>query len=125
MARLKEYRVYADGDVQDLCEITRALGAEHVHAFYDEPWWPGRWVIRTDGFLPSGWAKRAEYEDYEHDAGLPGFLDMLDAGNRVPTDHARKATHCLLNQWGYTYWGEARFYLRAAMRSLWLAIKGA
>lgn len=93
------------------------------HHFYDEPWWPGAYVIRvltTNGRelaqLPDVdhaalWDSRPDEQQYGDD--WPWVADLFQASsaladNRDPL-RTLKLVHCLLNARGMTERDEAKF----------------
>lgn len=106
--------------------------AERVHHFWDEPWHPGRYVVRVQAADPSvrwtlfdapgvgavrEWDATPDEELYGEEWG--DVSRFFDAGSRLAesnlTDwYARKLVHCLLNQRGMSEWQEGLWALRFA-----------
>jgi hypothetical protein len=116
-------------------EVYRWAGTGAIdlyHHFWDEPWWPGAYVIRMEGVNRSDieecpsishlqlWDEgpdRRLYGNY-----LPWVFGFFQEGSvlseviRHDPAHQEKMVHCFLNAQGMSVLGEAWFALRFALR---------
>jgi hypothetical protein len=106
--------------------LGRAEGApDHVHHFWNEPWWPGGWVVRVRGSNADlnrhpGVVEVIQWDD-EPDERLygeqwwdwvQGFFEASSVIAARKEDRLNtKLIHCYLNARGLSVWQEAKWAL--------------
>lgn len=101
------------------------------HHFWDEPWWPGAYVVRLHGEAPQHeaidhWEPWDETPDAEHyGRGFGPAMRFFQAGSDMASIEHRPSQliHCYLNAQGFSRWQEVRWAVAYAWRSAWLPLR--
>lgn len=105
------------------------------HHFWDEPWWPGAYVIRLRGITRAQaercpavhhtvrWDSAPDEEAYGDDWRAARQLFELGSTLSLAEDRRAKFVHCFLNAHGMSRWAEVRWALHYAWRSALLPLR--
>lgn len=139
-----ELKVWYQSDLATIYGAADRVGVESIHHFIDEPWWPGRPIVRIKashakqralltelgdgmalGYGVASWCP-IDMADDERLFGdsFEEVMDFFEAASRVglvvPRDQHAKLVHCALNAWNYTVKDEARFHAWSLKRRRWM-----
>ena len=124
----------------DIAAFYESVGGQPdgSHHFWDEPWWPGGWVVRVPGGDVDAWRVPSSHVDHVivwdasrderlFGAGWPAVQRLLSAASALTPGVLRleresqeqflsKLIHCLCNAQGFSYVDEAELFARMAER---------
>ena len=132
----REARIKADAHPVDLYDWLDENEVEfgRVHQFWDEPWWPGAFVVRietdtdltecdaVDNAEPWDWKPDAEHFGERFDTAM-SFFQASTALNLPNFRGQNKMVHCFLNAQGMSRWDEFKFAVRYAWGTATLPIR--